>query len=159
MFDQAHRADPRGRRPWVVLVDGKTHQIELIGKLWGSAKASRGLTCDDMVPCCHVGHHRDLWRCGCCISRSAHVRRANAFAERFVGTVRAEVTVRMLIVAEQHRRRTLDRYARHYNGRRPHRSLRLQPPRSDRPVIDLTLERIKRQPVLGGLINEYERAA
>jgi hypothetical protein len=37
--------------------------------------------------------------------------------------------------------------------------LRLQPPCSDRPVIDLTLERIKRRPVLGGMINEYERAA
>jgi putative transposase len=44
-------------------------------------------------------------------------------------------------------------------GRRPHRALQMQPPRSDRPVIDLTLERIKRRPVLGGLINEYERAA
>lgn len=85
--------------------------------------------------------------------------RANAFAERFVGTVRAEVTDRMLITSEQHLRRTMDRYARHYNGRRPHRALQLQPPRSDRPVIDLTLERIKRRPVLGGLINEYERAA
>jgi len=85
--------------------------------------------------------------------------RANAYAERFVGTVRAEVTDRMLIANERYLRRTLDRYARHYNGRRPQRALRLQPPRSDRPVIDLTLERIKRRPVLGGLINEYERAA
>jgi len=85
--------------------------------------------------------------------------RANAYAERFVGTVRAEVTDRMLIAGDRHPRRTLDRYARHYNGRRPHRSLQLQPPRSDRPVIDLTLERIRRRPVLGGLINEYERAA
>jgi transposase InsO family protein len=85
--------------------------------------------------------------------------RANAYAERFVRTVRAEVTDRMLIAGERHLRWTLQRYARHYNGRRPHRALQLQPPRSDRPVIDLTLERIKRRPVLGGLINEYERAA
>jgi len=85
--------------------------------------------------------------------------RANAYAERFIGTVRAEVTDRMLITGERHLRRTLDRYARHRNGRRPHRTLQLHPPRSDRPVIDLTLERIKRRPVLGGLINEYERAA
>ncbi|MBV1855781.1 integrase core domain-containing protein [Catellatospora tritici] len=84
--------------------------------------------------------------------------RANAYAERFVGTVRAEVTDRMLITGEQHLRRTLDSYARHYNERRPHRALQMQPPRSDRPVIDLTLERIKRRPVLGRLINEYERA-
>ncbi|MBT8224015.1 MAG: transposase [Dactylosporangium sp.] len=56
-------------------------------------------------------------------------------------------------------RRVLDDYARHYNGWRPHRSLELRPPRSQRPVADLTRERIKRRPVLGGLISEYERAA
>ncbi|MEV0810762.1 integrase core domain-containing protein [Micromonospora sp. NPDC050200] len=52
--------------------------------------------------------------------------RANAYAERFIGTVRREVTDRVLIVGERHLRRTLDRYARHYNGRRPHRALQLQ---------------------------------
>ncbi|MFD2768307.1 integrase core domain-containing protein [Micromonospora eburnea] len=85
--------------------------------------------------------------------------RANAYAERFVRTVREEVTDRMLITGERHLRQMMGRYARHYNGRRPHRSLQLRPPRSDRPVVDLTLERIKRRPALGGLINEYERAA
>ena len=85
--------------------------------------------------------------------------RANAYAERFVGTVRREVTDHMLIFGERHLRRTLAEYARHYNGWRPHRALQLQPPRSDRPAVDLTHERIKRRPVLGGLINEYERAA
>jgi transposase InsO family protein len=84
---------------------------------------------------------------------------ANAYAERFVGTIRREVTDRMLVVGERHLRRTLDRYARHYNGRRPHRALQLQPPRSDRPAADLTHERIKHRPVLGGLINDYEGAA
>jgi transposase InsO family protein len=85
--------------------------------------------------------------------------RANSYAERFVLTARTEVTDRMLILGQRHLRRTLAEYARHYNGRRPHRALRLQPPRPDRPVVDLTHERIKRRPVLGGLINEYERAA
>ena len=85
--------------------------------------------------------------------------RANAYAERFVGTVRREVTDRMLITGEQHLRRTLKRYALHYNQRRPHRALQMQPPRPDRPVIDLAHARIKRRTVLGGLINEYERAA
>jgi putative transposase len=56
-------------------------------------------------------------------------------------------------------RRTLDKYARHDNGRPPHRALQLQPSRSDRPVVDPAHEQIKRRPVLGGLINEYERAA
>jgi putative transposase len=84
---------------------------------------------------------------------------ANAYAERLVRTVRSEVTDRMLILGERHLRRTLDEYARHYNGRRPHRSLDLRPPRSDRPAIDLTHHQVKRRPVLGGLITEYERAA
>jgi len=85
--------------------------------------------------------------------------RANTYAERFVRTARSEVTDRMLIFGERHLRRTLDEYARHYNGRRPHRALQLQPPRSNRPALDLTYERIQRRPVLGGLITEYERAA
>jgi putative transposase len=85
--------------------------------------------------------------------------RANAYAERFVLTARTEVTNRMLILNQRHLCPTLDEYARHYNGRRPHRALQLQPPRSTRPVIDLTHERIKRRPVLRGLITEYERAA
>ncbi|RZU76756.1 integrase-like protein [Micromonospora kangleipakensis] len=85
--------------------------------------------------------------------------RANAYAEKFVLTARSEVTDRILIFGERHLRQTLGEYARHYNGRRPHRALALQPPRSDRPAVDLTHERIKRRPVLAGLINEYERAA
>jgi transposase InsO family protein len=83
--------------------------------------------------------------------------RANAYAERFVLTARSEVTDRMLVLGQRHLRRTLGEYARHYNGYRPHRALQLQSPRSDRPVVDLTHERIRRRPVLGGLINEYER--
>jgi len=85
--------------------------------------------------------------------------RANAFAERFVLTARAEVTDRMLIFGERHLRLVLAQYAAHYNGRRPHRSRQLRPPRPDHPVADLSQEQIKRRPVLGGLINEYERAA
>jgi transposase InsO family protein len=85
--------------------------------------------------------------------------RANAFAERFVLTVRAEVTDRMLIFGQRHMRAILAEYEAHYNGRRPHRSRQLHPPRPDHPTADLSRKRIKRRPVLGGLINEYERAA
>jgi putative transposase len=84
---------------------------------------------------------------------------ANAHAERFVLTARTEVTDRMLIFSERHLRLVLAEYEAHYNGRRPHRSRRLRPPRPDHPVADLSQKRIKRRPVLGGLINEYERAA
>ena len=85
--------------------------------------------------------------------------RANAYAERFVLTARTEVTDPMLIFSERHLRLVLADYAAHYNGRRPHRSRQLRPPRPDHPVVDLSQERIKRRTVLGGLINEYERAA
>lgn len=85
--------------------------------------------------------------------------RANAYAERFVLTARTEVTDRMLIVGEPHLRSVLAGYARHYNGQRPHRSRQLRPPRPERPIADLSRKRIKRRPILGGLINEYERAA
>jgi putative transposase len=85
--------------------------------------------------------------------------RANAFAERFVLTARTEVTDRMLIFGERHLRAILADFEAHYNGRRPHRSRQLHPPRPDHPAADLSCEQIKRRPVLGGLINEYERAA
>jgi putative transposase len=85
--------------------------------------------------------------------------RANCYAERFVGTARAELTDRILIFGERHLRTVLARYSTHYNGRRPHRALRLLPPRSDHPGPDLGHGRIRRRPILGGLINEYEHAA
>ena len=85
--------------------------------------------------------------------------RANCFAERIVLTVRTELTDRMLIFSEQHLRRALARYATHYNTRRPHRALHLRPPHLEQPIPDLGYQRIKRRPILGGLINEYEPAA
>jgi putative transposase len=85
--------------------------------------------------------------------------RANAYAERFVLTARTEITDRMLIFSERHLRSVLTGYTRHYNGQRPHRSRQLHPPQADHPIADLSQQRIKRRPVLGGLINEYRRAA
>jgi hypothetical protein len=56
-------------------------------------------------------------------------------------------------------RTILAQYEAHYNGWRPHRSRQLRPPRPDHPVADLSKQRIKHRALLGGLINEYERAA
>jgi putative transposase len=84
--------------------------------------------------------------------------RANCFAERFVRTLRAEVTNRMLIFSRRHLRVVLAEYVRHCNGR-PHRARDLRPPQPTHPAADLSHKHIKRRPVLGGLINEYERAA
>jgi putative transposase len=85
--------------------------------------------------------------------------RANAYAERFVLTARTEVTDRMLIFGERHLRMILAEYEAHYNGRRPHRSRQLRPPRPDHSPANLAKKRIQRRSVLGGLINEYERVA
>ena len=57
--------------------------------------------------------------------------RMNAYAERFVLTARTEVTDRMLIFGQRHLRTILAQYEAHYNGRRPHRSRQLRPPRPD----------------------------
>jgi putative transposase len=84
---------------------------------------------------------------------------ANASAERFVRTVRTEVTDRMLIFGERHLRTVLTEYTRHDDQRRPHRALHLHPPQPDHPIADMPAERIKRRSVLGALISEYERAA
>jgi hypothetical protein len=74
-------------------------------------------------------------------------------------TARSELTDRILIFDKRHLRTVLAQYRAHYNGRRPHRALQLQPPRPDLCVPDLDCQRIRRRPMLGGLINEYERAA
>ncbi|MET7540691.1 hypothetical protein [Streptomyces sp. NPDC005507] len=74
-------------------------------------------------------------------------------------TVRSEVTDRMLLFSQRHLHTVLNEYAQYYNGRRPHRGRQLQPPRPDHPIADLSLKRIKRRPILEGLIDEYEGAA
>jgi transposase InsO family protein len=86
--------------------------------------------------------------------------RANGHAERWVRTLRNELTDRMLIFGQRHLRHVLAEYVRHYNEGRPHRALNLSPPAPPVAVIDLDEQRrIRRKPILGGLINEYERAA
>jgi putative transposase len=89
--------------------------------------------------------------------------RANAYAERWVRTVRAEVTDRMLIAGPRHLRAVLGEYAAHYNRHRPHRARNLRPPDSDDMTVvsttDLATVRIRRNEVLGGLIYEYQGAA
>jgi putative transposase len=65
----------------------------------------------------------------------------------------------MLIVNERHLATVLAQYTCHYNDHRPHRSLDQRPPNPAPRVVDLNAARVHRRPILGGLINEYSRAA
>jgi putative transposase len=88
--------------------------------------------------------------------------RANAFAERWVRTVRTECLDWTLIWNRHHLQRLLTRYAEHNNTGRPHRGLDLDVPVPAPIAIVTTLpaaERVERVDVLGGLIHEYHRAA
>ncbi len=87
--------------------------------------------------------------------------RANAFAERWVRTVRNECLDWILVRGIRHLERVLRAYASHYNGRRPHRGLDLAAPgdRESPPPPLIRGTRLVRRDLLGGLIHEYEVAA
>jgi putative transposase len=84
---------------------------------------------------------------------------SNCYAERWIRTARAECTARMLIYDERHLRSVLGQYAGHSNRHRPHQSRQQRPPDyDDQAAAPLNLP-VQRREVLGGVINEYHRAA
>jgi putative transposase len=88
--------------------------------------------------------------------------KANAFAERWVRTVRTECLDWVLIWNRRHLERVLTDYIRHYNMARPHRGIDLDVPvPSAEPTLAgiEDIRRIERVDVLGGLIHEYRHAA
>jgi putative transposase len=84
--------------------------------------------------------------------------RANAFAERFVRTLRTECLDWILIVGRRHLEAVLRTYVQHYNRERPHRGLALQPP-EPRTLKSPCDGEVRRRDRLGGLLHEYYRAA
>jgi putative transposase len=96
------------------------------------------------------------------ISTPIRAPNANAHAERWVGTARAECLDWILIRGRRHLERVLREYVGHYNDHRPHRAMCLLPPdaRDGRPHLEAQRpSAIERRPILGGLINEYGAAA
>jgi putative transposase len=94
------------------------------------------------------------------ISTPVRAPNANAYAERWVRTVRADCLDQLLIVGRRHLERVLRVYVRHYNAHRPHRALGLAPPDRSTPVelVEFPV-RATRRDLLGGTIHEYQAAA
>jgi hypothetical protein len=82
--------------------------------------------------------------------------KANAFAERWILSVRRECTDRLLIFSQRHLETVLKIYVGHFNGHRPHRSLAQRPPAPPPQAIPIGGNvTVHRAQLLGGLINEY----
>jgi putative transposase len=86
--------------------------------------------------------------------------RANAIAERFVGTIRRELLDRILIINQRHATAVLRQYQPHYNGHRPHRTLGQAAPLRLLPRHTTTeIHNVRRRDRLGGLLHEYRQVA
>ena len=86
--------------------------------------------------------------------------KANAFAERFVRTVRTECLDHVLVWGRRHLERVLRIYVDHYMEERPHRGLALATPRGEQRVGSAARgTMVRRRDVLGGLIHQYAWAA
>jgi putative transposase len=86
--------------------------------------------------------------------------KANAYAERWVSTIRRECLDRILIFTERQLTHVLAEYATHYNAHRPHRALEQRSPTKPAAVPSPPdTQVLRRTQILGGLINEYRHAA
>ncbi|HYS35127.1 MAG TPA: integrase core domain-containing protein [Pseudonocardiaceae bacterium] len=98
----------------------------------------------------------------CVVKTPVRAPRADAYAKRWVGTVRCELLDRMLILGQRQLEAVLAEYIDHYNGHRIHRSLDLQPPigAGGLTLVEPSRDRpVERVDILGGPIHEYRSAA
>jgi hypothetical protein len=100
------------------------------------------------------------------VFRSEHIKvirtpvrapNANAFAERWVRTVREECLDHLLIINQAHLRRVLREFVMYYNQARPHQGLQQQIPIAKPSACNTGT--IRRRDVLGGIIHDYSRVA
>jgi putative transposase len=85
--------------------------------------------------------------------------RANAIAERWIGTLRRECLDHLLITGPRHLAVVLQEYLEHYNMHRPHRSLHQRAPAGRIPPPSAAAVRPLRRDRLGGLVHEYVQVA
>ena len=86
--------------------------------------------------------------------------RANAIAERFVGSIRRELLDRILIINQRHAATVLGEYQHHYNSHRPHRKLGQAAPLRPLPQRTMSeMNTVRRHDRLGGLLHEYQQVA
>jgi putative transposase len=83
---------------------------------------------------------------------------ANAYAERWVRTLRADCLERILILGRRHLEHVLRVYRCHYNEHRPHRALHLLPPNGRDPTPLNAIAHLHRRDLLRGLIHECDAA-
>jgi hypothetical protein len=94
------------------------------------------------------------------VLRNIQTPRMNAIAERWIGGCRRELLDRTLIWSQAHLQRILSQYETHHNQHRPHRALHAVAPLKPLPQpVDLDHYRVRKQPHVGGLINEYHLVA
>jgi putative transposase len=93
------------------------------------------------------------------IATPVRAPRANAIAERWIGSVRRECTDRILIAGPRHLRHVLGEYVDHYNTHRPHRTLGQTPPDGRAAPAPPDKLRVLRRDRIGGLIHEYSQVA
>jgi len=85
---------------------------------------------------------------------------ANAFAERWVRTLRHELLDRTIVWNERQLRALLEEYVEHYNRHRPHRGIQQRAPNDDAHVVPIGQDQpIQRHTTCAGLINQYRTAA